>query len=155
MSELVVAGVSSYAEPCLSGRKWAHTWGLINFQQMFISLFKITRSQNVSHNKPELDCFSSLQSFPFVSVFATKCLSFYPLLHPSPSPLVMSVSRSVWSFCYHYCGPLWPNPHIYKASQKTRMMIVIGHPQDTVQCLGDCVSCVSLHLALHFSSPLC
>lgn len=61
----------------------------------------------------------------------------------------MSISRSVWTFCYRHCGPLWPNPHIYKASQRTRMVIVIGHPQDTVQCtgLGDRVSCVSLHLA--------
>lgn len=41
----------------------------------------------------------------------------------------------MWSFCYRYCGPLWPSPHAYKASQKTRMMIVIGHPQDTVQCM--------------------
>lgn len=69
----------------------------------------------------------------------------------------MSISRAVWRVCYHYCGPLWPNPHIYKASRRTRMMIVIVHPQDTVQCtdLGDCVSCVSLYPALCFSSPLC
>lgn len=111
---------------------------------------KITKQHITQQTHVRLFFLSQVISFCFY-LSSTKCL--FLLLHPSPSPpLVISVSGSVWTFCYHYCRPLWPNPHIYKASQKTRMIIVIGHPQNTVQLHVLVAMC---HLALYFSSLLC
>lgn len=144
-SELVLVGLTSCAGICLGQEVGPHlgaNWFSTDVYRP-VQNHKITK-QSVLHNKSRLDCFSSLRSFHFVSVFV-------PLPpNVSISPLVMSISRSVRTFCCHYCGPLWPHPHIYKASEKTRMIIVVGHPQDTVQCmgLGDWVPCVSVHFYL-------
>lgn len=151
-SELFLAGLTSCAEICPGQEVGPHlgaNWFSTDVYRP-VQNHKITK-QSVLHNKSRLDCFSSLRSFNFVSVFV-------PLPpNVSISPLVMSISCSVRTFCYHYCGPLWPHPHIYKASEKTRMIIVVGHPQDTVQCmgLGDWVPCVSVHFYLFISVCCC
>lgn len=77
----------------------------------------------------------------------------------SVSPPVVSISGSVWTFCYHDCAPLWPRPHGRKASEKTRTRIVTDHPQDGVRSLGlwrlGAMSTSSLQLKHHEIAEFC
>lgn len=133
VSELV-AGVTSYADTWLVDRKCAHTWGLIHFQQMFISSIQITRSHNTSnllHCKPQIDCFSfvhQLLSFCFsFRVSSPKCLL------PCPSHPPLSFFCNVYfSLCVDFLlSLLWTivarPPHI----RQGRWLLLATHK---IQC---------------------